>query len=195
MKKHKKPLHPNKHILQTNLALTTVASLALAFVVSAISLPLPNNTAAGSGPLDPTNVRQVCSQISPATAAYDDCRDAADRIAAQQIAAVYANFQPPYKQLTNCREAVDYIFQDRVDYPRAVKVVFRESTNNPNARRPGSQYAGCAQLSNTLQRLFLKGPWNDPYFNVLALREAVDNPAWGWCHWDLVNYCNPGGEF
>lgn len=191
----KKPKHLTKKVLQSQFALTTAASLALAFVVSAISFPTPRNSIAASGPLDVTSVRQVCTQASAATSAYGDCRDAADKIAALQTPDPIAYLQPPYKQFSNCREAVDYIFQDRVDYPRAVKVVFRESTNNPNARRPGSQYAGCAQLSNTLQRLFLKGAWNDPYFNVLALRDAVDHPRWGWCHWDLVNYCGPGGEF
>ncbi len=176
-------------------ALTTVATLALAIVVSAFSFPTDRNTTVASSELDLTAVRQLCSGVQSATSAYGDCQETADKLAAMRVPPQYAYLNPPYKQFTNCREAVDYIFNDRVDYPRAVKVVFRESTNNPNARRPGSQYAGCAQLSATLQRLFLKGPWNDPYFNVLALRDAVDNPAWGWCHWDLVNYCKPGGEF
>lgn len=176
-------------------ALTTVATIALAIVVSAFSFQTPNNTTKAVSELDLVTVRQVCASAAPGSSAYGDCKDLADTLAAQRVPVQYANLNPGYKPFTNCREAVDYIFNDRVDYMRAVRVVYRESTNNPNSRRPGSQYAGCAQLSSTLQRLFLKGPWNDPYFNVLALRDAVDNPAWGWCHWDLVNYCKAGGEF
>lgn len=187
--------HKKQFTQKQSYALTTVATLAIVILASAFSFPVPKNTSQASKELDLTAMRQLCSGITEATTAYGNCLDAADALAAKRTPPQYANLSPAYKPLGNCREAVDYIFNDRVDYPRAVKVVFRESTNNPNARRPGSQYAGCAQLSSTLQRIFLKGPWNDPYFNVLALRDAVDSPAWGWCHWDLVNYCKPGGEF
>lgn len=164
--------------------------------MSVFFVPGQSHRAAASSLLDLDSALQVCSEAAPATAIYNDCRIMVETIAANRTPPPPpSQFNPPYKQLANCKDAVDYIFQDRVDYPRAIKVVYRESTYNPNARRPGSQYAGCAQLSNTLQRVFLKGPWNDPFFNVLALRDAVDSPSWGWCHWDLVNYCLPGGEF
>lgn len=192
--KHKKHI-PHTHNQKKSHALMTVATLSVALVLSAFSLPTPKNSSAAASELDLETMRQVCAQAAPASSAYGDCQDSADRIAALRVPSPIAYLNPPYQTFSNCREAVDYIFQDRIDYPRAVKVVFRESTNNPNARRPGSQYAGCAQLSSTLQRLFLKGPWNDPYYNVLALRDAVDHPRWGWCHWDLVNYCGKGGEF
>jgi hypothetical protein len=189
-KKHTSQLHQKK-----SHAFMTVVALSATLVVSAFSIPLPQHTTTASSELDLDTVRQVCSQAAPATSAYGDCQESADRMAALRVSDTIAYLNPPYQAFSNCREAVDYIFQDRVDYPRAVKVVFRESTNNPSARRSGSQYAGCAQLSASLQRLFLKGPWNDPYYNVLALRDAVDHPRWGWCHWDLVNYCGRGGEF
>lgn len=100
-----------------------------------------------------------------------------------------------YRPFNNCAEAVDHIFGGRWDHSRAHMVTHRESRNDPNARRPGSQFAGCAQLSAKIQADFLKGPWNDPYYNVLAMRDAVDHSAWGWCHWDIINYCAPGGQF
>lgn len=192
--KHKKHT-PQTQNQKRSHALMTVATLSVALVISAFSLPTPKNSTTAASELDLETMRQVCTRIAPASSAYNDCKDSADRIAALRAPSPTAYLNPPYQSFSNCRQAVDYIFQDRIDYPRAVKVVFRESTNNPNARRPGSQYAGCAQISSTLQRLFLKGPWNDPYYNVLALRDAVDHPQWGWCHWDLVNYCGKGGEF
>jgi len=71
--------------------------------------------------------------------------------------------------------------------------VRRESNYQPTAvSRTGAK--GCAQLTGGILA-FLEGPWNDPYWNVLAMRNAVDDPKWGWCHWDIVNYCKAGGEF
>ena len=99
-----------------------------------------------------------------------------------------------YKKFSDCKQAVDYLFSDRSDYQRALHVVHRESRFVPTAiSRTGA--LGCAQLTGGLKRTFLKGPWNDPYWNVLALRSAVDDPNWGWCHWDVINYCRRGGEF
>ena len=100
-----------------------------------------------------------------------------------------------YRSFSNCADAVDYIFGGRWDHGRARMVTHRESRDVPTARRPGSQYAGCAQLSAGIRASFLKGPWEDPYYNVLAMRDAVDHPEWGWCHWDSYNYCAPGGQF
>ncbi len=174
----------------TQPALITAALMPLAFLVGALLFSKPTQAASGTpDELDIDVAHSVCLIESPAAT----CEAMVARIAASRP--VVASFIPPYKKLTNCREAVDYIFGDRLDYQRAVRVVYRESTNNPNARRPGSQYAGCAQLSATLQATFLQGAWNDPFFNVLALRDAVDSPRWGWCHWDLVNYCLASGEF
>lgn len=99
-----------------------------------------------------------------------------------------------YKEFSDCKQAVDYLFSGRSDYHRALHVVYRESRYVPTAvSRTGA--LGCAQLTGGLKRTFLKGPWNDPYWNILALRLAVDDPHWGWCHWDVVNYCRRGGEF
>lgn len=191
--KHKKPTNQN---FSTALFAAATTAFVSALAISALLVPSNRNQAIATGELDLNTARAVCGQAEAATAGYGSCQAMADAIAAARAPReIKSTLNPPYKQLKDCGEAVEYIFQDRVDYPRAVKVVFRESTNNPNARRPGSQFAGCAQLSATLQRLFLQGPWNDPYYNVLALRDAVDNRAWGWCHWDLVNYCNAGGEF
>lgn len=186
-----------KQNLSTALFAVATASFVSAFAISALLFPSRQaRTAEAQAEIDLTVAQVICGQAAPVTSAYGSCQAMTDAIAATRAPRdLPSSLNPSYRQLANCGEAVDYIFQDRVDYLRAVKVVYRESTNNPNARRPGSQYAGCAQLSNTLQRLFLQGPWNDPYYNVLALRDAVDNPAWGWCHWDLVNYCKPGGEF
>ncbi len=186
-----------KQNLSTALFAVATASFVSAFAISALLFPASSvRTAEAQSELDLASAQMICAQATPSTPAYGTCKDMTDAIAtARAPRDLRSDLNPPYKQLNDCREAVDYIFNDRVDYTRAIRVVYRESTYNPNARRPGSQYAGCAQLSSTLQRLFLKGPWNDPYYNVLALRDAVDNPAWGWCHWDIVNYCKPGGEF
>lgn len=185
-----------KQNFSTALFAAATTSFVTAIAISALLVPVPVRTALAIDQLDLNTARQVCATTSTATTSYGTCQQMADTIAAQRAPReIKSTLNPPYKLVKDCGEAVEYIFQDRVDYPRAIKVVFRESTNNPNARRPGSQFAGCAQLSSTLQRLFLQGPWNDPFYNVLALRDAVDNKAWGWCHWDIVNYCNPGGEF
>ncbi len=102
---------------------------------------------------------------------------------------------PPYVGFVDCKQAVDYLFEGRWDYERAVHVVYRESRYDPTAVSR-TNALGCAQLTGKLkQPPFLTGPWNDPFWNVLALRRAVDAPGWGWCHWDVVNYCLPGGEW
>ena len=188
--KHKKSTSPGP-----SNTLVTVAALSCitALVASVFFVPSPKRTAQANSELDLDSAVQVCVE---ADAGYGDCHTMVETIAALRTPPPPENkLNPPYRALTDCKQAVDYIFQDRVDYSRALKVVYRESTYNPLARRAGSQYAGCAQLSYTLQKTFLKGPWQDPFYNVLALRDAVDSPSWGWCHWDLVNYCLPGGEF
>jgi len=100
-----------------------------------------------------------------------------------------------YRSFTNCADAVDYIFGGRWDHGRASYVTWRKSRNVPTAQRPGSQFIGCAQLSAGIRATFLKGSAYDPYYNVLALRDAADHPDWGWCHWDSVNYCAAGGAW
>ncbi len=168
-----------------------VAVISSALAVSALFIPQTYQQASATTELDLETAHTLCLQANSAS----ECDALVQRIAATKPKPIAGDPMRPYKPFSNCRDAVDYIFNDRTDYARAIEVVYRESTNNPNARRPGSQYAGCAQLSTTLQATFLRGPWNDAYYNVLALRDAVDNPRWGWCHWDLVNYCGAGGEF
>lgn len=102
---------------------------------------------------------------------------------------------PGYRHFDNCQQAVDHIFGGRWDHGRASYVTWRESRNVPTAQRPGSQFIGCAQLSAQIRATFLKGSAYDPYYNVLALRDAADHPDWGWCHWDIVNYCAAGGAW
>lgn len=187
-----------KHPPGPSNTLTAVAAFTCitALAASVFFVPTPKQQARASAELDLASAAQVCTSASSLATNYGDCHTMVETIAALRTPPAIENkLNPPYKVLTDCKDAVNYIFQDRVDYDRALTVVYRESTYNPLARRPGSQYAGCAQLSYTLQRTFLKGSWQDPYYNVLALRDAVDSPAWGWCHWDLVNYCLPGGEF
>ncbi len=192
MKNTKNPPQGPSNTLTAVAAITCIVALA----ASVFFVPSPKRQAQASSELDLTTAAQICASTSSVATNYGDCHVMVETISALRTPPVpVSKFSPSYKSLSDCKEAVNYIFQDRVDYPRALKVVYRESTYNPLARRPGSQYAGCAQLSYTLQKTFLKGPWQDPFFNVLALRDAVDSPAWGWCHWDLVNYCLPGGEF
>jgi hypothetical protein len=95
----------------------------------------------------------------------------------------------------NCKDAVNYLFYGRKDRLRALKVAHQESTFIPTrVSRTGA--LGCTQLLGKLQHPpFLTGPWDDPFWNVLAMRRAVDDPDWGWCHWDIVNYCLPGGDW
>lgn len=100
-----------------------------------------------------------------------------------------------YHHYSNCLDAVDQIFAGRPDHSRARYVVWRESRGVPTAQRPRSQFIGCAQLSAAIRGTFLKGSAYDAYYNVLALRDAVDHPRWGWCHWDIVNYCARGGAW
>ena len=99
-----------------------------------------------------------------------------------------------YVSFPSCREAVDYFFSGRMDYERALMVVNRESRFVPDAVSPTGA-RGCAQMTSGMRNTFLQGPWDDPYWNVRAMRDAVDHPDWGWCHWDVVNYCARGGEF
>ena len=188
-KAHLSPIQKRSFI---NNALITVAATSSALAISALFIPQPKSQLQAQNDLDITSSHLVCNYISQPS----QCDHLAIALGNRRQALLSPG-DPirPYKPLANCREAVDYIFTDRVDYDRAIRVVYRESTNNPIARRPGSQYVGCAQLSTTLQATFLRGTWNDPYYNVLALRDAVDSPRWGWCHWDLVNYCDAGGEF
>jgi len=72
-------------------------------------------------------------------------------------------------------------------------VVHRESTDSPNASN--GTHMGCAEESAGMRQAHLHGPWNDAFWNVLAMRDVVDDSSYGWCHWDIVNYCLPGGEF
>lgn len=174
-------------------ALTAIASITLTLAIGAL-FTLKPQTVQATDAIHLNTARVICRQGLPTSQLYSNCDEMVLRLALRnQIRNLVLS--PAYKSFANCAEAVDYIFDGRWDQSRAKQVVFRESTNNPLARRAGSQYVGCAQISATIQRLFLQGPWEDPYFNVLALRDAVDNPHWGWCHWDLVNYCRYGGEF
>jgi len=176
----------------TSNAFIVVATISFSLALSALFIPRPSTPARAQTEIDLETTHQVCL----ASPTYGSCETLIKHPVAQRASLLPpGDLARPYQAFANCREAVDYLFTDRVDYARAIEVVYRESTNNPQARRPGSQYAGCSQLSTTLQATFLRGPWNDPYYNVLALRDAVDNPRWGWCHWDLVNYCDAGGEF
>jgi hypothetical protein len=97
----------------------------------------------------------------------------------------------PYQHFNSCLDAVKYLFQGRSDLERAKYVVKRESTYSPNAAN--GSHLGCAQESDRMRATHLKGPWNDAYWNVLVLLEVVEDG--GWCNWDIVNYCAPGGEF
>lgn len=100
--------------------------------------------------------------------------------------------QELYVAFPSCREAVDYWFAGRDDLERAHLVVYRESRYVPWViSRTGAR--GCAQMVSHMRNEFLEGPWDDPYWNIKAMREAVD--SWGWCHWDIVNYCKKGGQF
>lgn len=172
-------------------ALIAAVVITSALAMSALFIPSQYRPAQAASELDLESTNLLCLQTNSSAA----CDTLVQKLASKNRPAPAGDPIKPYKPLANCRDAVDYLFNDRTDYARAIEVVYRESTNNPNARRPGSQYAGCAQLSSTLQATFLRGPWNDPYYNVLAMRDAVDDPRWGWCHWDLVNYCGAGGEF
>lgn len=187
MKKLQNTQNPNYR------ALTAIASITLTLAIGALFKMQPK-TVLANDQVDLKSARTICRQAIPTNQVYSDCDEMILRLAMANKTR-NTTLSPSYKAFTNCGEAVDYIFDGRWDQARAKEVVFRESTNNPLARRTGSQYVGCAQISSTIQRLFLQGPWEDPYFNVLALRDAVDNPHWGWCHWDLVNYCRYGGEF
>ena len=172
-------------------ALIAAVVITSALAMSALFIPSQYRPARAASELDLESTHLLCLQTNSSTT----CDTLVQKLASKNRPLPAGDPIKPYKPLNNCREAVDYLFNDRTDYARAIEVVYRESTNNPNARRPGSQYAGCAQLSSTLQATFLRGAWNDPYYNVLAMRDAVDDPRWGWCHWDLVNYCGKGGEF
>jgi soluble lytic murein transglycosylase-like protein len=99
-----------------------------------------------------------------------------------------------YRLFDDCRQAVDYLFAGRPDYERAHMVVHRESRYVPTAVSPTGA-RGCTQITSGIRNAFLQGAWDDPYWNVLAMRDAVDHPEWGWCHWDVVNYCRAGGDF
>jgi hypothetical protein len=99
---------------------------------------------------------------------------------------------PNYQWLQDCHSAVDVVFAGRWDFSRAHMVVQRESNNIPSAISP-TGHRGCGQLSQGLRDTWLKGPWDDPYWNVRAIRDIVDSDSW--CHWDLRNYCSAGGEF
>lgn len=104
---------------------------------------------------------------------------------------VVDNIDLPYRKFTSCLSAVNYLFRGRWDLPRARMVVRRESSYDPNA--DNGTHFGCAQESSAMMSAHLKGPWNDAYYNVwVLLWEAEHN---GWCNWDIVNYCAPGGEF
>jgi hypothetical protein len=122
-----------------------------------------------------------------------DCHDAAVKaVANAQTAAMYAEFE--VQQFGDCHSAVDYFFAGRWDLARAHRIVQRESGNFPGAvSRAGAR--GCAQLMPAMRNAFLEGPWDDPYWNVKAMFMAVNDPNWGWCHWDIVNFCKRGGEF
>ncbi|MCC7543664.1 hypothetical protein IT415_03050 [bacterium] len=172
-------------------ALIAAAVISTALVVSALFIPHSSTNAQSTNELNLESAHALCMQANTAA----ECDTLVQAITKQKPNQLPGDPVRPYKTFSSCRDAVDYLFSDRTDHQRAIGVVYRESTNNPNARRPGSQYAGCAQLSSTLQATFLRGPWNDAYYNVLAMRDAVDDPRWGWCHWDLVNYCEYGGEF
>ncbi len=97
----------------------------------------------------------------------------------------------PYRHFGSCLGAVNYLFGGRWDHQRAVMVVGRESHFYPDAAN--GSHLGCAQESDGMRSTYLKGPWNDPYWNVRAMLAVVQNG--GWCNWDLYNYCGPGGEF
>ena len=96
-----------------------------------------------------------------------------------------------YRHFNSCLGAVEYLFRGRWDYQRALMVVKRESHFRPSASN--GSHLGCAEESTGMRTAYLKGPWNDPYWNVRAMLTVVSRG--GWCNWDLVNYCNPGGEF
>jgi|GEM_PF-4174016 len=138
--------------------------------------------------LQPVQVNQLCDQIDAAQGAGTCAKLATATIANQKPGLV----EKPYRAFTTCTQAVDYLFEGRWDQSRAIRVVKRESGNQPGARRPGSQYAGCTQISAGMRKNLL-GPWNDPYYNVLVMYQKASNG--GWCHWDIVNYCRAGGEW
>jgi len=132
--------------------------------------------------------RSTCESID-AQSGSGACREMATQAMIRKVKG-YQNFG------TDCRAAVDYLFEGRWDYQRALMVVNRESRFVSFVVDYASgSHKGCAQLSAGLQRRFLQGPWQDPYYNVKALRDAVDAPDYGWCHWDIVNYCARGGQF
>ena len=132
--------------------------------------------------------RSTCEQID-AQSGPGTCRQTAIE-AVNRKTKGYVNFG------SDCRAAVDYLFEGRWDHQRALMVVNRESRFVSFVVDYASgSHKGCAQLSPGLQRRFLQGPWNDPYWNVRALRDAVDAPDYGWCHWDIINYCARGGQF
>ena len=97
----------------------------------------------------------------------------------------------PYRQLDDCYQAVDYLFAGRADLEWARDTVYDESRGTPSARN--GKYWGCAQLSPTLRAAQLKGPWNDAYYAILAMRQIVDTPTkhrlGGKCHWQQPSYC------
>lgn len=114
--------------------------------------------------------------------------------AGANIVADNSSQQPHYQHFDDCHAAVDYVFAGRWDKERAHRVVQRESTNDPSAVSPTGA-RGCTQITSGIRQHFLDGPWDDPYWNVLAMRRIVDHQDWGWCHWDIVNFCLKGGEF
>lgn len=97
----------------------------------------------------------------------------------------------PYKYFSDCYQAVDYVFGGRADLAWARDTVHDESRGVPSARN--GSYLGCGQLSPGLRAAQLKGPWNDAYYGVLAIRTIVDIPSkhslGNKCHWQQPNYC------
>jgi hypothetical protein len=150
----------------------------------------------GGGPETAEEATQACDQVyGPGSdLPGGDCYVAISNVIATATEQA-ERLNPPqgYQVFDDCEQAVEYLFAGRWDHDRAMRVVYRESRYEPTAvSRTGAK--GCAQLTGGLLN-FLGGPWSDPYWNVLAMRTAVDDPDWGWCHWDIVNYCRPGGQF
>ena len=146
----------------------------------------------GGGPSSAEEAETICNEaFGPGSAEPGEaCYDAAVAVVSQQAVRISSGYQ----MFNDCREAVDHLFAGRWDHQRALRIVQRESGFQPGAvSRTGAR--GCAQLTSGIRNAFLEGPWDDPYWNVLAMRSAIDHPDWGWCHWDIRNYCLPGGEF
>lgn len=148
----------------------------------------------GSGPQSVEAANRVCDDTFGAGSGEPGgaCHLVASQVVAQAMARQAA--ESGYQHFDDCRQAVDVLFAGRWDYQRALYVIHRESRYVPTAVSPTGAL-GCGQLTSGIRNAFLQGPWDDPYWNVLAVRTAVDDPAWGWCHWDVVNYCHAGGEF